>query len=270
MTDTTRMKTKLLTQFFAKLGIDTKLINEGKGVLEIPAVPGLLIAVSETREKQLAAFDGFRELSSKSGCTIASCVRMDSPYGSTVVPGVGRVPVFTVFAGRLEDTYKTGGHRITNSRAMAVIEEMALRSKSARTKTEYLSWLVKAMGQTRPRTLTELQDLMVEANAAEGSEVIPAIGELAIGRGTRAAVLTIAPDVEFTETEPVVCESSYCLYDLERLQGEMTSAQAHVINKMVKVFEECVTEEKQRIATVITHDQQAMSATQQALELLSA
>jgi len=264
------MKTKLLTQFFNKLGIDTKVINEEKGVLEIPAVPGLLVAVSETREKQLTALDGFRELSSKSGCTIASCVRMDSPYGSTVVPGIGRVPVFTVFAGRLEDTYKTGGHRITNSRAVAVIEEMTRRSKAPNVKTEYLSWLVKSMGQTRPRTLAELQDLMTEANTAEGSEVIPAIGELAIGRGTRAAVLTIAPDVQFTETEPVVCESSYCLYDLERLQGEMTSAQAHVINKMAKVFGECVSEEKQRITALITHDQQAMSATQQALELMSA
>ena len=54
------MKTTLLSKFFAKLGVDTKVINEEKGVLEIPAVPGLLVAVSETREKQLQAFDGFR------------------------------------------------------------------------------------------------------------------------------------------------------------------------------------------------------------------
>ena len=128
------MKTTLLSKFFAKLGVDTKVINEEKGVLEIPAAPGLLVAVSETREKQLQAFEGFRELSSKSGCTIASCIRMDSPYGSTVVPGLGRVPVFTVFAGRLEDTYKTGGHRITNGRAVAVIEEMAQRAKAPRAK----------------------------------------------------------------------------------------------------------------------------------------
>ena len=264
------MKTELIVDYFAKLGIDTKVINEEKGVLEIPALPGLLVAVSDTREKQVAAFDGFRELSSKSGCTIASCVRMDSPYGSTVVPGIGRVPVFTVFAGRLEDTYKTGGHRITNSRAAAVIAEVTHRQKATQAKTEYLSWLVKSMGQTRPRTLSDLQDLMVEANAAEGSSIIPAIGELAIGRGTRAAVLTIAPDVEFTETEPVVCESSYCLYDLERLQGEMTPAQAHVINKMARVFEECINEERQRIATVVTPEQEAKRATKQALELLTA
>ena len=193
----------------------------------------------------------FRELSSKSGCTIASCVRMDSPYGSTVVPGLGRVPVF---AGRLEDTYKTGGHRITNGRAVAVIEEMAQRAKAPRAKTEYLSWLVKAIGQTRPRTLSDLQDLMVEADATPGSEVIPAIGELAIGRGTRTAVFAIAPEVSFGDTEPVAYESSYCLYDLERLQGEMTSAQAHVINKMSKVFEECLTEEKGKIANAIICD----------------
>ena len=264
------MKTESLKQFLTGLGIDTRVVNEEKGVLEIPALPGLLVAVSETREKQLAAFDGFRELSSKSGCTIASCVRLDSPYGSTVVPGIGRVPVFTVFSGRLEDTYKTGGHRITNSRAAAVIAEVTHRQRATQAKTEYLSWLVKSIGQTRPRTLADLQELMIEANAAPGSEVIPAIGELAIGRGTRTAVLTITPEVEFGDTEPVVCESSYCLYDLERLQGEMTSAQAHVINKMVRVFEECVTADQQKMAAVITSEQQAAQATQQALQLMRA
>jgi len=128
---------------------------------------------------------------------------------------------------------------------------------------------VKAIGQTRPRTLSDLQDLMVETDASPGSEVIPAIGELAIGRGTRTAVFAIAPDVSFGDTEPVVCESSYCLYDLERLQGEMTSAQAHVINKMAQVFERCISDEKQNTKPVDKSTHKTMSATQHALEILT-
>ena len=261
------MKTDLIVEYFTKLGIDTKLVNEEKGVLEIPALPGLLVAVSDTREKQLSAFSGFRELSHKTGVTIASCVRMDSPYGSTVVPGIGRVPVFSVFAGNLSDTYKTGGHRITNARAAAVIEEFSRREKSSNAKTEYLSWLCRAIGVSRPRTLEAMQELMVEADAAPGSSVIPAIGELAIGRGTRTAVLAVTPEVEFNDTEPVVCESNYCFYDLERLQGEMTSAQAHVINRMVSVFKDCLSKQRDK---AITQPMQNSQATKQALELLSA
>ena len=44
------MKTDLIVEYFTKLGIDTKLVNEEKGVLEIPALPGLLVAVSDTRK----------------------------------------------------------------------------------------------------------------------------------------------------------------------------------------------------------------------------
>ncbi|MDB4655054.1 hypothetical protein OAE53_01665, partial [bacterium] len=140
----------------------------------------------------------------------------------------------------------------------------------SRAKTEYLSWICKALGINRPSSLAAFQDVMVEANAAPGSEVMPAIGELAIGRGTRTAVLTIGSDVEFGDTEPVVCESSYCFYDLERLQAEMTPAQAHVINKMTGVFEECINNKQQMTATIIPVSPEQRSATQQALELLSA
>lgn len=264
------MKTKSIEKFLTNQGIDSRVINPDKGILELPAMPGVLVAVSESRAKQLEAFDGFRELSSKTGCTIASCVQLDSPHGSTVVPGIGRVPVFSVFAGRLEDTFKTGGHKVTNSRAMAVMEDYERRSKAARAKTEYLSWICTALGVNRPKGLAEFQELMVEANAAPGSEVMPAIGELAIGRGTRTAVLTIYADVEFNDTEPVVCESSYCFYDLERLQAEMTPAQAHVINKMNGVFEDCIKSKQQIIATVTSPIIEQKSATEQALELLSA
>ncbi|QNI53372.1 hypothetical protein SynBIOSE41_00840 [Synechococcus sp. BIOS-E4-1] len=264
------MKTYLIEQFFALMGIETRVVNADKGVLEIPSMVGLLVAVSESREKQLAAFDGFRELSSRSGCTIASCVQLDSPHGSTVVPGIGRVPVFTVFSGRLEDTFKTNGHKVINRRAATVLDDYERRSKAPLAKTEYLSWLCRTIGVTRPKDLAAFQDLMVEADAAKGSEVIPAIGELAIGRGTRTAVLTIGADVEFVDTEPVVCESSYCLYDLERLQGEMTSAQAHVVNKMARVFEECCKTKQTMKATVTPGVSVNQSATEQALELMSA
>ena len=108
------MKTKTIVEFLGKQGIDSNVINTEKGILELPALPGVLIAVSESRAKQLEAINGFRELSSKTGCTIASCVALDSPHGSTVVPGIGRVPVFSVFSGRLEDTFKTGGHKVIN------------------------------------------------------------------------------------------------------------------------------------------------------------
>ena len=83
-------------------------------------------------------------------------------------------------------------------------------------------------------------------------------------------MLTIASDVEFGDTEPVVCESSYCFYDLERLQAEMTPAQAHVINKMTGVFEDCINNKQQMIATITPVSAEQRSATQQALELLSA
>jgi len=264
------MKTKSIVEFLSKQGIDSNVINTEKGILELPALPGVLIAVSESRAKQLEAFNGFRELSSKTGCTIASCVTLDSPHGSTVVPGIGRVPVFSVFSGRLEDTFKTGGHKVINSRAMTVLDDYERRSKTSRAKTEYLSWICKALGINRPSSLSDFQDTMVEANAAPGSEVMPAIGELAIGRGTRTAVLTIGSDVEFGDTEPVVCESSYCFYDLERLQSEMTSAQAHVMNKMTGVFEDCINNKQQMIATITPTSSEQRSATQQALELLSA
>ena len=135
------MKTKTVVDFLGTQGIDSSVINPGKGILSLPAMPGVLIAVSETRAKQLEAFDGFRELSSKTGCTIASCVQLDSPHGSTVVPGIGRVLVFSVFSGRLEDTFKTGGHRVINSRALTVLSDYERRSKNAKAKTEYLSWL---------------------------------------------------------------------------------------------------------------------------------
>ncbi|MDA9889407.1 hypothetical protein N9C98_01195 [Synechococcus sp. AH-224-G16] len=264
------MKTKSIVEFLSKQGIDSNVINTEKGILELPALPGVLIAVSESRAKQLEAFNGFRELSSKTGCTIASCETLDSPHGSTVVPGIGRVPVFSVFSGRLEDTFKTGGHKVINSRAMTVLDDYERRSTTSRAKTEYLSWICKALGINRPSSLAAFQDVMVEANAAPGSEVMPAIGELAIGRGTRTAVLTIGSDVEFGDTEPVVCESSYCFYDLERLQAEMTPAQAHVINKMTGVFEECINNKQQMTATIIPVSPEQRSATQQALELLSA
>lgn len=264
------MKTKTIESFFGKLGIDSRVINADKGIMELPSMPGVLIAVSETREKQLEAFNGFRELSSKTGCTIASCIALDSPHGSTVVPGIGRVPVFSVFSGRLEDTFKTGGHKVISSRAAAVMDDYERRSKSSRAKTEYLSWICKALGINRPSSLAEFQDLMIEADAAPGSEAMPAISELAIGRGTRTAVLTIGSEVEFGDTEPVVCESSYCFYDLERLQSEMTSAQAHVMNKMTGVFEECIKNKPQRITTVVSANTKQKSAAEQALELLSA
>ena len=202
------MKTKTVVDFLGTQGIDSSVINPGKGILPLPAMPGVLIAVSETRAKQLEAFDSFRELSSKTGCTIASCVALDSPHGSTVVPGIGRVPVFSVFSGRLEDTFKTGGHKVINSRALTVLDDYERRSKNTKAKTEYLSWLCQSIGVARPKDLGMFQNLMIEAAASPGSEVLPAIGELAVGRGTRTAVLTIAADVEFNDTEPVVCESS--------------------------------------------------------------
>lgn len=263
------MKTKSIVEFLGKQGIDSNVINAEKGILELPALPGVLLAVSETRTKQLEAVNGFRELSSKTGCTIASCVALDNPYGSTVVPGIGRVPVFAVFSGRLEDTFKTGGHKVINSRAMTVIDDYERRSKVSRAKTEYLSWLSKALGINRPSTLSDFQDVMIEAHAVPGSEVLPAIGELAIGRGTRSAVLSIDSAVEFNDTEPVVCESSYRFYDLERLQNEMTSAQAHVMNKMATVFEDCIKHKQQMVATVSSIATEGHSSTEQALKLLS-
>ena len=264
------MKTKTIEKFLIQQGIDSKVINADKGILELPAMPGVLIAVSATREKQLEAFNGLRELSSKTGCTIVSCVPLDSAHGSTVVPGIGRVPVFSLFSGRLEDTFKTGGHKVTNSRAITVLDDYERRSKTSRAKTEYLSWICKSLGVNRPSGLAAFQDLMIEANATPGSEVMPAIGELAIGRGTRTAVLTIDADVEFGDTEPVVCESSYCFYDLKRLQGEMTPAQAHVMNKMTGVFEGCIENKPQRMTTVVAPAAEQRSATEQALQLLNA
>lgn len=148
------------------------------------------------------------------------------------------------YAGRMEDAYGTSGHRITNNRLLTILKEMEeLSSGKARAKTPYLSWLCKAMGITRPRSIAELQDILIEAAQQPGSDAVPAIEQLLVGRGTRHAVLTVSNKVQYRDTEPVVNEGDWIFCDLERLGSEgITDTQAAVIRKTSQAFERVLSE----------------------------
>ena len=93
------------------------------------------------------------------------------------------------------------------------------------------------MGVSRPRTLADLQDLVIEASEHPEAESIPAIAQLLVGRGTRHAVLTVAPSVELRDTEPVVSENDWILMDLERLVlSGVTQTQGNVLRKTEAAF----------------------------------
>ena len=91
------MKTKSAQTYFNLLGISTNILNADKGLLELPYLSGLTVAVSDSTETQKAAVQRFREVSSKSQSMVISSVDLLHPEGSTIIPGVGvRVPVFSV------------------------------------------------------------------------------------------------------------------------------------------------------------------------------
>lgn len=113
------MKTQSVNQFFNTLGIQTELVNQDKGIIELPYVSGMMVAVSETHEAQLAATTRFREVSTANQTTIASSVDLTQTGGTTVVPGVDvMVPVFSVYAGEFQDKYATNGQTWKNFDAM--------------------------------------------------------------------------------------------------------------------------------------------------------
>lgn len=237
------MKTSTIKTFFNHLGITTNVLDERKGLLELPYLGGMVVAISNDRESQADATAKFREVSARNKTMVISAVNLSEVGGSTVVPGVDvRVPVFSVFAGRFEDSYPTNGHRITNNRLVTLMKELEeLNSGKTQPKTPYLSWLCKAMGITRPRTLEALQNILIEAGQHEEALTIPAIHQLLVGRGTRHAVLTVAPTVEHVDTEPVVNESDWVLHDLERLVvGGISNTQASVIRKTAKAFDRAI------------------------------
>lgn len=234
------MKTLSTTTFFNTLGITTELLDGTKGLIELPYMHGMLVAVSADAAGQSKATHRFREISSKNKTSVASCVPLNKAEGSTIVPGVGcRVPVFSFYTGRFEDKFSTNGNLVTNSRLLVVMKEIEALNKNSKVKTPYLSWLCKSLGVTaRPRSLSALQDLIVEASEQEGSESIPAIAELAVGRGTRHAVLTVGANVQYEDTEPTVNESDWTFIDLERLViGGITDAQASVLRKTSQAYE---------------------------------
>lgn len=236
------MKTSTNTKFFNTLGITTETLDVNKGLIELPYLSGMLVAVSDNADTQLQATDRFREISSKNKTSVASCVPLTLPHGSTIVPGIGcRVPVFTFYTGRFEDTHSTQGHLVTNNRLMVLMKELSALASKSNAKTPYLSWLCKAMGVTRPRTLNDIQELIIEASQQKGSEAVPAIAELLVGRGTRHAVLTVGSSVQYSDTEPTVNESDWKFIDLERLVlGGITPTQASVLRKTAEAFSKAV------------------------------
>lgn len=249
------MKTLSTTTFFNSLGITTELLDRSKGLIELPYLNGMLVAVSSDAETQTKATDKFREISSKNKTAVASCVPLTTAEGSTIVPGVGcRVPVFTFYTGRFEDRFPTNGNLVTNNRLLVVMKEMELLDKNSRAKTPYLSWLCNALGlSARPRNLKAFQDLIVEASHQKGSECISAIAELAVGRGTRHAVLTVGAAVEYQNTEPTVNESDWTFIDLERLVlGGITDTQASVLRKTAEAFKEASAQLHETSAPVVT------------------
>ena len=240
------MKTSRIKTFFNHLGISTTTLNEERGLIELPYMGQLVIAVSDSTHLQTDATERFRSVTSKSNSLLVSGVDLGHPGGSTIVPGVDvRVPVFSMYAGCFEDTYGTNGHRITNNRLLTIQKEMELlASGNRRVKTLYLSWLCKSMGVNRPRTLKDLQDLLVEASSHPEAASVPAIHQLLVGRGTRHAILTVSPQVEYKDTEPVVNESDWMFYDLERLvMGGITDTQASVIRKTAEAFTAAIAKE---------------------------
>lgn len=261
------MKTSSTTTFFNTLGITTEILDQTKGLIELPYLNGMLVAISDDASTQASAVNKFREISSKSKTPVASCVPLHQAEGSTIVPGVGcRVPVFTFFTGRFEDRFPTNGHLVTNNRLLVLMKELEALGSKANPKTPYLSWLVKAMGTTRPRTLKDLQDLIVEASEHEGSVAIPAIAELLVGRGTRHAVLTVGTDVQYSDTEPTVNESDWVFCDLERLVlGGITDTQAAVLRKTADAFTKATSEKQVVVKATVSNDQR-----QAAIELLAA
>ena len=261
------MKTSSITTFFNTLGITTETIDSNKGLIELPYLSGMLVAVSNDGASREEATDRFREVSSKNKAAVASCVPLTQAEGSTIVPGIGcRVPVFSLFTGRFEDDFPTKGHLVTNNRLMVLMKEMQALASKSHAKTPYLSWLCKAMGTTRPRSLKDLQDLIVEASKHEGAAAIPAISELTVGRGTRHAVLTVRANVEYKDTEPTVNESDWIFMDLERLVlGGITDTQGSVLRKTGRAFTKAAVQKQQAIATPALNESR-----QAAMELLAA
>jgi hypothetical protein len=261
------MKTSTITKFFNAVGITTETLDANKGLIELPYLSDTLIAVSENEVAQLQATDKFREISSKNKTSVISCTPLTTPHASTIIPGVGcRVPVFTFYTGRFEDTHSTQGHLVTNSRLMVLSKEYAEFSKNKSSKTPYLSWLCKAMGVTRPRTLAELQDVIIEASKQDGHEAVPAITELTVGRGTRHAVMTVGSNVQYNDTEPTVNESDWRFIDLERLVlGGITETQASVLRKTAEAFKTATLHEPVAQATLTVNQRKSA-----ALDLLAA
>lgn len=250
------MKTSTITTFFNSLGITTETLDETKGLIELPFLNGMVVAVSDDTEGQHKATNKFREVSSKNKTLVVSCVPLTQHGGSTIVPGIGcRVPVVTVYSGRHEDTFGTNGHLITNNRLMVLMKEMDQLNGKPSAKTPYLSWLCQSMGVTRPRNLKALQDLIAEASEHEASKGVPAIAELQVGRGTRHAVLTVRADVEYRDTEPTVNESDWIFVDLERLVlGGITDTQASVLRKTAEAFDQAVAHKQVAVHTAVNQE----------------
>ena len=261
------MKTSRIKTFFNYLGISTNTLDEQRGLVELPYMNQLVVTVSDNCKMQAEATSRFRDVTSKSNSLLISGVDLMQPGGSTIVPGVDvRVPVFSVYAGRFEDTYGTNGHRITNNRLLTIQKELTeLTSGKQRVKTPYLSWLCKSMGVSRPKSLEALQDLLIEAGQHPDAPALPAIHQLLVGRGTRHAVLTVNPQVQYKDTEPVVNESDWVLYDLERLViSGITDTQASVIRKTSEAFTTAI---HKQVPTPIKSQQEGSGI---ALELLAA
>ena len=125
---------------------------------------------------------------------------------------------------------------------MVLQKEMEKFSGNSSSKTPYLSWLCKALGVPRPKSLAALQDLVIEAAKHPEAESIPAISQLLVGRGTRYAVLTVAASVELRDTEPVVSENDWIFMDLERLVlSGVTQTQGNVLRKTEQAFQKALT-----------------------------
>ncbi len=260
------MKTESLKTFFGTLGITSTMVDEQKGLIELPYLNGLVVAVSGDIGKQQDATERFRDVSHTNKTMVVSALPLHQAEATTIVPGVDiRVPVFSVFAGRFEDTYPTNGHQITNNRILTIMRELeSIKGNKRSSKTPYLSWLSKAMGITKPHSLEALQDIIIEASRIPEASAVPAIRQLAVGRGTRYAVMTVNPKVEYHDTQPVVSESDWIMCDLERLvMGGMTDAQAAVLRKTSEAY-------YQAIKTVTVKPVKDKPAVNQTLQMLGA
>ena len=206
------------------LGIQAEELEGSGNALVLPHFRGghQLLVVHQSVEEQEAMSRKLRDLSSQRQRMILSAVNPLQLGGSTTVSGYP-VPLLRAYAGRLEDQWGIG-HRVMTQKLRSLLEEF----QQPQQQRSYCRWLMQAIGvKDCPKTLAELQDLVDQAHQTPGSEAVPALRELAMGRCALDAVLTVPAGTTMRDTEPVVCESDWLIEAIARHTPDSTQVAVH-------------------------------------------